>query len=343
MAAWDWGKKLQLYCGMFVISGLVIFFFVTSSVFGDSMRAFLMTILLLVQASVMAASLAGAPGDPPAAQRPRASMETVALQVNGARINTLLYLSGGPGPHPVVLLLHGFPGNEKNLDLAQALRRAGNHVMFIDYRGNWGSGGSFSFANALEDTQAALAWLRDPQNAGKYRLDASRIALIGHSMGGWLALMAGAQESPRVCVAGIAAWNIGADGEQVDADPRAAKEFLDGTLPDTSDTGGPINASAAALMAEIHAHVKQWNYLSQAAALSKHSVLLASATGDGPSTGVAVHTQLAAAIRAAGGKDVQALVYDDDHSLSSHRLALTDAVTRWLRTSCARSQAAGKQ
>jgi hypothetical protein len=96
-------------------------------------------------------------------------------------------------------------------------------------------------------------------------------------------------------------------------------------------------------MAEIHAHVKQWNYLSQAAALSKHSVLLASATGDGPSTGVAVHTQLAAAIRAAGGKDVQALVYDDDHSLSSHRLALTDAVTRWLRTSCARSQAAGKQ
>lgn len=34
-----------------------------------------------------------------------------------------LYSAGGEGPHPTVLLLHGIPGCEQNLDLAQSLRR----------------------------------------------------------------------------------------------------------------------------------------------------------------------------------------------------------------------------
>ena len=37
----------------------------------------------------------------------------------------LLMWPQGLGPHPVVIMLHGFPGNEKNLDLAQSIRRAG--------------------------------------------------------------------------------------------------------------------------------------------------------------------------------------------------------------------------
>lgn len=33
-----------------------------------------------------------------------------------------LYTAGGEGPHPTILLLHGIPGSEQNLDLAQAFR-----------------------------------------------------------------------------------------------------------------------------------------------------------------------------------------------------------------------------
>ena len=43
--------------------------------------------------------------------------------------------ANGQGPHPTIVLLHGFPGNEKNLDLAQSLRRAGYNVLFFHYRG----------------------------------------------------------------------------------------------------------------------------------------------------------------------------------------------------------------
>jgi len=41
------------------------------------------------------------------------------LMSNGKRLNGIIYLAQGQGPHPTVLLLHGLPGNERNLDLAQ--------------------------------------------------------------------------------------------------------------------------------------------------------------------------------------------------------------------------------
>jgi len=66
------------------------------------------------------------------------------------------------------------------------MRRAGWNVLVPHYRGSWGSAGTFSFTNAIEDTQAAVQFLRDPENAKKYRTDASKIVVIGHSMGGFL-------------------------------------------------------------------------------------------------------------------------------------------------------------
>ena len=42
---------------------------------------------------------------------------------------SVIYIASGPGPHPTVLMLHGFPGNEKNLDLAYSFRRAGWNVL----------------------------------------------------------------------------------------------------------------------------------------------------------------------------------------------------------------------
>ena len=113
---------------------------------------------------------------------------------NGTRLNTVMFLASGAGPHPTVLLLHGFPGNEKNLDLAYVLRRAGWNVLFPHYRGSWGSGGNFSFSNAIEDTQAALNFLREPANVKKYHIDPTRIVLIGHSMGGLMAAYTAARD-----------------------------------------------------------------------------------------------------------------------------------------------------
>ena len=110
----------------------------------------------------------------------RAAMETLQIPSHGALMNALVYVAAGAGPHPAVILLHGFPGNERNLDLAQDMRRAGWDVLYFNYRGSWGTPGDFSFGHGIEDTAAALAYLRQPAVARQLRLDPTRIVLIGH-------------------------------------------------------------------------------------------------------------------------------------------------------------------
>ena len=93
------------------------------------------------------------------------TMDSPDIMSHGSRLNAIIYVAAGSEAHGTVLLMHGFTGNEQNLDLAYVIRRAGWNVLFSHYRGSWGSTGTFSFSNALEDTQAALDFARDPANA----------------------------------------------------------------------------------------------------------------------------------------------------------------------------------
>src|SRR5450631_156733 len=124
--------------------------------------------------------------DPPADPAHPAAMTVLHIPSHGLLINGLVYSPAGVGVHPTLVICHGLPGNEKNLDLAQAVRRAGWNAVAFNYRGSWGSPGSFRFAQNLQDADAVLAYLRDPSNAAKLGIDPKRIALVGHSMGGWV-------------------------------------------------------------------------------------------------------------------------------------------------------------
>lgn len=267
-----------------------------------------------------------------------ASMEEIAILNRGARINGLVYLSSGAGPHPVVIFLHGYPGNERNLDLAQAARRAGYQAVFVDYRGNWGSGGTFSFANALDDVRATLAWVRAPENVAKYHFNPARIALVGHSFGGWLALMTAGAEPPNLCVAAMAAWNVGWDASRFAAHPNEEAESLSYFRVTTDTAGGPIRADADELLKGMKENAAAWDYLGQAAGFKTRPLLLVAATRDTPDEGPAMHAQFAAAVRAAGGKLVRTVTFNDDHQFSSHRVELAGQLIRWLKTDCAGAQ-----
>src|SRR5580704_4955512 len=179
--------------------------------------AWLLLLLLSFVPAVFAQSqrvTAAIASDPAPDKENPASMATVQVPSHGSLLNGLVYVSAGAGPHPVVLLLHGFPGNEKNLDLAQAIRRAGWTVAYFDYRGSWGSPGAFSFTHSIEDTQSAIAYLRDPGHAKTLRSDPAYIVLIGHSMGGFMARYVGAQDLAIKAVGLISAADMGVDKVQ---------------------------------------------------------------------------------------------------------------------------------
>ena len=89
---------------------------------------------------------------------------------------------------PVVLMLHGHPGGDKNLDIGEALRANGFAVAVISYRGVWGSHGDYLLSHNIEDVASTVDFLRE--KADEYRLDPEKVFLFGHSMGGFSALNA---------------------------------------------------------------------------------------------------------------------------------------------------------
>lgn len=115
-------------------------------------------------------------------------MCSMRIESNGEKMLAMCLKPGGRAGelHPAAILLHGFPGNEQNLDLAQALRHAGMAVLTFHYRGCWGSHGDYRFTHLADDTAAAADYLR--HHAGELGIDPGRIYLIGHSMGGFAAL-----------------------------------------------------------------------------------------------------------------------------------------------------------
>ncbi|WP_049974303.1 alpha/beta fold hydrolase [Azospirillum sp. B4] len=233
-------------------------------------------------------------------------------------INGVAYLAAGAGPHPTLLLLHGLPGNEKNLDLAQAVRRAGWNVVTMNYRGSWGSPGSFRFANNPEDAAAALAYLRDPAHAQDLGIDTWHLVIAGHSMGAWAATQAAAKDGK---LAGLILISMGDMGivahlphDKLVALTADNREALDG-----------VTAESMAKDLETHAEAFATGPLAPALA---GTPLLALTSDDG----LASHTDaLVASIRAHGGTGITTGHAATDHGWSDHRIALEAAVINWLR------------
>jgi pimeloyl-ACP methyl ester carboxylesterase len=249
------------------------------------------------------------------------AMAYVRIPSHGAQINGVLYTASGAGPHPALIFLHGFPGNEQNLDLAQAVRRAGFDVLTLHYRGSWGSPGAFSFSHAIEDSDAAVQFLKT--NAGKYHLDAHHIFAAGHSMGGFMAASAAAHSSDVVGLIMISAWNIGRDGGQFHnhafRQAQMDQEFRDDVIPLAGTTPD-------ALMDEAMANAKVWDFDDWAPQMGRRPVLLVSANdgSEGDSH------RLAEALKKGGNAAVSEIHMATDHPYSDHRIALESVIVEWL-------------
>ena len=271
----------------------------------------------------MAATPAAVIADPPPDKAHPAAMAYVRIPTHGSLINGVLYTASGAGPHPAVLFLHGFPGNEQNLDLAQAIRRAGFDVLTLHYRGSWGSAGAFSFTHAMEDSDAALAFLK--ANAARYHLDPARIFVAGHSMGGFMAASAAAHDPAVAGLVMISAWNIGRDGGQFHnkslRDAALKDEFEDDVIP-------LAGTSAQGLMDEAMANAAAWDFVRWAPRLAGRPALLVSAN-DGSQADA---HNLAQAL-GAGATEVHMAT---DHPYSDHRIALASAVVGWLEKQVSR-------
>ena len=257
----------------------------------------------------------------------RASMETMQIPSHGALMNALVYVAAGAGPHPAVVLLHGFPGNERNLDLAQDMRRAGWDVLYFNYRGSWGTPGDFSFSHSIEDTAAAVAYLRQPSVAKKLRLDPTRIVLIGHSMGGMMTVEDAAADPSIKAFATISAADMAWHAQQLvhqDGDAGGIKAMSAHLV----DEGmAPLSGcTPEGLTRELLDHASGWVFPSKVDALKQRTALIiTSDDGLAPENDAFV-----ADLRKAGDTHVTTVHLATDHLYSDKRIELSKAVLKWL-------------
>jgi acetyl esterase/lipase len=255
--------------------------------------------------------------DPPADVAHPAAMRVLHIPSHGVLINGLVYSPPGIGPHPTLVICHGLPGNEKNLDLAQAVRRAGWNAVTFNYRGSWGSPGLFRFAQNVDDAEAVLAYLRDPKNAAELGIDTQRVAIAGHSMGGWVTALTAARDHGLIGAVTISAGDMGRLGEL----PR---DKLVALMADNMEALAGVTAESMA--DEVTAHAKEFRLQNAASGLAKMP-LLALSSDDG----LASHTNaLVQAIKAEGGIQVTSYHVATDHGWSDHRIALESTILRWL-------------
>ena len=106
------------------------------------------------------------------------TIENVQIQHGEYKLKGRVYRAKGNEPKPSVLICHGYPGDTKNMDLAEELAFNGINVLVFYYMGAWGSEGTYRFKNLTPSTKSALDWFIE-----KPYVDPERVALISHSMG----------------------------------------------------------------------------------------------------------------------------------------------------------------
>lgn len=255
--------------------------------------------------------------DPPRDSAHPARMEVLHIPSGGVKINGVAYLASGAGVHPTFVFFHGLPGNEKNLDIAQAVRRDGWNAITVNYRGSWGSPGEFRFANNLEDADAVLAYLRDPATARSLGIDTNRLVIAGHSMGGWVTALTAAHDRRLLGAILISMADMSRHG-------ASTRQQLISSMADDMESLAGVTAESMA--DELLANGTKWRVPDRASDLTRMPLLvITSNDGLAPQA-----DSLVKEVRAKGNTSVTTVHYTTDHSYSDKRIALESSIIEWL-------------
>jgi pimeloyl-ACP methyl ester carboxylesterase len=157
---------------------------------------------------------------------------------------------GAPAKAPAVVLLAGSGVGDRDgaalgvptlAHLAGALADAGFLVVRYDKRGNGQSGGraeSATLSDFAEDARSVIKWLADRKD-----VDAKRIAVVGHSEGAWVGMLAASRDKKIAALVSLAGASS-PGGDLILEQQQAALDRLTLTPED--------RASRVAMQKQIH-------------------------------------------------------------------------------------------
>lgn len=238
--------------------------------------------------------------------------EEMAIGIEGDSIAVYALIASGKEIKETVIFLHGIPGNERNLDLAQDVRRSGRNAIFFSYRGAWGSQGTYSYSNCLADIGHVLDFFSDTAIISKMRIDTSRFVLMGHSLGGGLALIQGANENRVKKIIALSAANYGYWLREV-----TSIDSLQG-FQNYIRSSFMLNCNPREFVQELLDHKTEYSVLTYSSKLASKKVLIID--DDDWSHEWAGELK----------DNAEYKVIESDHSFTNKRKELSDYIIAWL-------------
>jgi dienelactone hydrolase len=209
------------------------------------------------------------------------------------------------------------------------LSQEGINVLMVNPRGTQESEGTFTFAGALRDIDAAFGWLRTAEVTGPYNIDTTNIFLGGYSWGGGMSLAYAATNPQAQRLISIAGNDHGEFIREFQRNEQMAEMIRD-MLRSTTAPEGPVRSDLEATIQELVEGEETYGLRENAHRLSDRSILLIGGWGD---TGVIVDRVLLPLYRALeehGAEDVTFLVYHDDHGFGEVRDELASDIATWI-------------
>lgn len=255
---------------------------------------------------------------------------SVTFESKDAHLHGLFYRASGVEPLPAVILCHGFPGDAGDMfDLGNRLTKEGFNALAFNYRGSWGSEGVFKDANSLEDVASAIRYVKSGSVVKEFNVDSSRIALIGYSYGGGMALLGSLSDTTIKRVVDLAGGNLGEAGrmmKQSDEFKRAIEKSIE---EGASKSGLRLNPEG--IITELLADLDKFDLVKHADGLSNKDILIVGGWRDQEADIEHHILPLIRALQKHGANQLQIEIFDTDHSFMNVRSQLRDRIVTWLK------------
>jgi uncharacterized protein len=255
------------------------------------------------------------------------------LRSRGSLLNAFFYSCGDEQPAPVVVLLHGWPGNPGNpLELAPKICAGGVHVLVFKYQGTWGSEGFTSLKNSAEDVVQAVNFLKEKGTADKYGIDTSKIVVAGYSYGGGV-MLATAMHFPGIDrMISIAGADTSAFIRTLETDAQFRKNFeerlLNGTKPNSF---AKMEGSVTEFLDDLFKDVAYFDPVENAPILKDKKILFIVGWDDTTGKMEINALPLYRKLKELNAPDVSIIAFQDDHTFTRSRDGVAQAIIEWAK------------
>lgn len=261
------------------------------------------------------------------------SGEKIELVSQGCKLNAYFYEAPRESS-PTIILLHGLPGNDQSpLDLAKNLNQAGLNILVFNYQGSFSSEGYFSHFNCMEDLDAAIEWIKQPDISREFQIDTSRITVCGYSFGGGVVLWQALKNPSIRNIISIAGLDQSVSLKEMTADTTKQAGFIQRAawmrVP-----SGPLkfnpNKSMHDQVLEIINRSDELDVVKYAEKLKDRNILFITGSFDTVVPMQVHQLPLYQKLTALGARNISQLTFNTSHQFNEVRPELAKAIKEWV-------------